>query len=275
MIDPQQRWLAEVTWEAMEDAGIPPEQLAGSRTGVFVGITNNDYGRLLLTQVSEIDAHSASGSSGSVAAGRLSYALGLRGPSMSIDTACSSSLVAVHLACHSLRSDECELALAGGDDGVDATRIIADHSAQVAIFVGRRIGTVRQVVLIGVLTKMVEHYARLYPGIFLLGIQLDDLVQVLREINNHGHVAALPGQTGSPAASQDGSLMLAGHSHGLNHVVNGSRNNHANGNLPVIGAVGGIESAAAFIKANFSRDAPAQIGGQGISAITGKGLISS
>ena len=113
-MDPQQRLLLEVAWEAMEDAGQVPERLAGSRAGVFVGISTNDYGNLQLGQPALIDAYSATGNALSVAANRLSYFYDFRGPSMAIDTACSSSLVAIHLACRSLRDGECTLALAGG-----------------------------------------------------------------------------------------------------------------------------------------------------------------
>jgi acyl transferase domain-containing protein/D-arabinose 1-dehydrogenase-like Zn-dependent alcohol dehydrogenase/acyl carrier protein len=109
-MDPQQRLLLEVAWEALERAGVAPAGLAGSLTGVFVGISTNDYSQLLTS----IDAYTGTGSSLSVAAGRLSYVLGLQGPAMALDTACSSSLVAVHLACQSLRSGESNLALAGG-----------------------------------------------------------------------------------------------------------------------------------------------------------------
>ncbi|MBI1357397.1 MAG: SDR family NAD(P)-dependent oxidoreductase [Acidobacteria bacterium] len=112
-MDPQQRLLLETAWEALEDAGIAPPKLAGSRTGVFVGIYNSDYAHLQLG-AAPADAHSALGSSLGVAPGRLSYALDLQGPSVLVDTLCSSSLVAVHLACQSLRAGECELALAGG-----------------------------------------------------------------------------------------------------------------------------------------------------------------
>jgi epothilone polyketide synthase D len=108
-MDPQQRMLLEVTWEALERAGIPPARLTGSLSGVFVGISTNDYSQLL----TDIDAYTGTGSALSVAAGRLSYVLGLQGPSMALDTACSSSLVAVHQACQSLRLGECDLALAG------------------------------------------------------------------------------------------------------------------------------------------------------------------
>ena len=88
--------------------------LAGASAGVYLGICNSDYGRALLSRTDLIDAYASSGNAYSVAAGRLSYFLGLRGPSMAVDTACSSSLVALHLACQGLRLGECDLALAGG-----------------------------------------------------------------------------------------------------------------------------------------------------------------
>ena len=115
-IDPQQRLLLEVSWEALENAGLVPEHLFGSKTGVFVGITTNDYARLLTPDgdLSQIDSYFLAGNPLNAAAGRLSYTLGLRGPSLAIDTACSSSLVTVHSACQSLRNRECDLALAGG-----------------------------------------------------------------------------------------------------------------------------------------------------------------
>ncbi|MEM9805181.1 MAG: type I polyketide synthase, partial [Cyanobacteria bacterium P01_D01_bin.56] len=114
-LDPQQRLLLEVSWEALEHAGIVPESLDGSPTGVFVGICSNDYSQQLLNQdITQIDAYLATGNCHSVAAGRLSYALGLKGPSLAIDTACSSSLVAVHVAIQHLRAGECNLALVGG-----------------------------------------------------------------------------------------------------------------------------------------------------------------
>ncbi|MEI2579701.1 type I polyketide synthase [Scytonema sp. PRP1] len=114
-LDPQQRLLLEVSWEALENAGLVPQQLTGSRTGVFIGICSNDYcHRAFSRDITEIDAYLATGNSHSVASGRLSYFLGLQGPSLSVDTACSSSLVAVHLACQNLRNEECDLALAGG-----------------------------------------------------------------------------------------------------------------------------------------------------------------
>ena len=115
-MDPQQRLLLEVAWEALEHAGIAPDRLAGTATGVFVGLTASDYAQLQLRggTLADIDAHYASGIAHSIASGRLSYLLGLQGPSLSVDTACSSSLVSVHLACQSLRSGECDAALAAG-----------------------------------------------------------------------------------------------------------------------------------------------------------------
>jgi amino acid adenylation domain-containing protein len=113
-MDPQQRLLLEVAWEALEDAGQAPDRLAGSRTGVFIGISSSDYALLQYADRAAIDAYAGTGSAASIAANRLSYVLDLRGPSIAIDTACSSSLVAVHLACQSLRSGESRLALAGG-----------------------------------------------------------------------------------------------------------------------------------------------------------------
>jgi acyl-CoA synthetase (AMP-forming)/AMP-acid ligase II/3-oxoacyl-(acyl-carrier-protein) synthase/acyl carrier protein len=112
-IDPQHRLLLEVAWEALEYAGQPIDQLAGSETGVFIGISSQDYAQLQ-ANTTEVDAYAATGNSHSIAANRLSYLLNLQGPSLAVDTACSSSLVAVHLACQSLRSGECDLALAGG-----------------------------------------------------------------------------------------------------------------------------------------------------------------
>ncbi|AKT41165.1 type I polyketide synthase [Chondromyces crocatus] len=114
LMDPQQRLFLETSWEALEDAGIVPASLAGTATGVFVGVYNDDY-QWLDTSVEAIhDAYNATGTAHSVLPGRLSFLLDLRGPSLAVDTACSSSLVAVHLACQSLRTGESDIALAGG-----------------------------------------------------------------------------------------------------------------------------------------------------------------
>jgi acyl transferase domain-containing protein/NADPH:quinone reductase-like Zn-dependent oxidoreductase/NAD(P)-dependent dehydrogenase (short-subunit alcohol dehydrogenase family)/acyl carrier protein len=115
-MDPQQRLLLEVAWEALENAGQSPADLAKTKTGVYVGVCSNDYSQLLLEAGDRalLDMYYASGIAHSIASGRLSYTLGLQGPSISVDTACSSSLVAVHLACQGLRDQQCHLALAGG-----------------------------------------------------------------------------------------------------------------------------------------------------------------
>ncbi|MDZ7335183.1 MAG: SDR family NAD(P)-dependent oxidoreductase [candidate division KSB1 bacterium] len=113
-MDPQQRLLLEVTWEALEHAGIIPERLAGSDTGVFIGISNDDYTASLYRDHSLIDAYTGTGNAFSIAANRLSYLLDLKGPSIALDTACSSSLSAIHLAVQSLRNGESSLAIAGG-----------------------------------------------------------------------------------------------------------------------------------------------------------------
>ncbi|KAA9165879.1 acyltransferase domain-containing protein [Amycolatopsis acidicola] len=113
-MDPQQRMLLEVAWEALEHAGIPPESLRGSETGVFVGVSGTEYGARSIADLSAVDPWVGTGAALSITANRLSYVLDLRGPSMAIDTACSSSLTAVHLAAQSLRSGESEVALVGG-----------------------------------------------------------------------------------------------------------------------------------------------------------------
>ncbi|MFE5563949.1 acyltransferase domain-containing protein [Amycolatopsis japonica] len=114
LMDPQQRILLEVAWEALEHAGVPPDSLAGSETGVFVGSCTDDYRRQLLEDVVNMDAWSGIGAARCAVANRLSHVLDLRGPSLAVDTACSASLVALHLACQSLRSAESGLALVAG-----------------------------------------------------------------------------------------------------------------------------------------------------------------
>ena len=113
-VDPQQRLLLEVAWEAFEDAGLTRDRMAGSRTGVYVGMWTSEYEDRMFAASSDIDLYVTTGGGRYAASGRLSYVFDLRGPSLTLDTACSSSLVAVHLACQSLRGGESEMALAGG-----------------------------------------------------------------------------------------------------------------------------------------------------------------
>ncbi len=113
-MDPQQRLMLEVVWEALEDAGIAARSLKDSRTGVFMGAIWYDYATRHLMEHAAVTPHSATGQSINIVANRVSYVLGLKGPSLTVDTACSSSLVAVHLACQSLRTGESRLALVGG-----------------------------------------------------------------------------------------------------------------------------------------------------------------
>ncbi|MBV9490048.1 MAG: GNAT family N-acetyltransferase, partial [Verrucomicrobia bacterium] len=116
LLDPQQRLLLEVVWESLEHAGLSPSNLAGSTTGVFVGTMSRDYETLVLKQAGEgdFDAYFSTGNASALAAGRLAYYFDWHGPALTVDTACSSSLVAVHLACRSLQSGECDVAVAGG-----------------------------------------------------------------------------------------------------------------------------------------------------------------
>jgi acyl transferase domain-containing protein len=130
-LDPQQRLLLEVAWEALEHAGQSVDALAGSQTGVFIGLIPDDYA-LLQTDRSNPsyadDPYFASGGSSSMATGRLAYQFDLQGPNMAIDTACSSSLVATHLACQSLRDKECNLAIVGGVNAIIAPEVMVKLS---------------------------------------------------------------------------------------------------------------------------------------------------
>ncbi len=114
-LDPQHRILLETAWHALEHAGIGPDRLTGSATGVYLGISSSDYALLAFKAgISGVDPHVSTGNGFNAAAGRLSHAFGLQGPCLAVDTACSASLVAIHLACQALRAGECDLALAAG-----------------------------------------------------------------------------------------------------------------------------------------------------------------
>ena len=125
LLDPQQRLLLETSWWALEDAGIDPAGLSGTRTGVFVGISTNDYRELVVADDASLGLHAATGTSPSTAAGRIAFTLGLRGPAMALDTSSSSSLVAVHQAVSAVQSKEADLALAGGVNAILSTSQMA------------------------------------------------------------------------------------------------------------------------------------------------------
>ncbi|WP_280273462.1 type I polyketide synthase [Nocardia wallacei] len=139
-MDPQHRLMLEVAWEALEHAGIAPDSLRGSATGVFVGMSGGDYERLAAAAhgTAAIDAYVATGNAGNFGANRLSYALGLEGPSLVVDTACSSSLVAIHLAAQSLRTGESTLALVGG------VNLLLSPEVTVALSKGRMLSAAGQ-----------------------------------------------------------------------------------------------------------------------------------
>jgi acyl transferase domain-containing protein len=127
-MDPHQRLTLEVSWEALENAGQAPSGLAGSRTGVFMGAASSDYVTAQIRHPEDVTAYTSSGAAASFVPARIAYLLDLRGPNLTVDTACSSSLLAVHQACQSLRTGECDMALAGGVNAVLSPVLLISQS---------------------------------------------------------------------------------------------------------------------------------------------------
>src|SRR3954454_21699870 len=148
-----------------------------------------------------------------------------------------------------------------------AAGIVADHSTEIAVFMRGRIRTKSEIEFVSAIAKLIEHAARLHPGIFFLGIDLNNLVEVLGEINDHGDVAGLSTEAGTAAARQQRRAMLAGNSDGLNSFFNRFGNHYADRYLTVIRAINGVKSAGTVVKSDFAGDGGAQLGGKDINIV--------
>lgn len=128
LMDPQQRLFLQTVWKAIENAGYSPTSLSGSKTGLFLGLSTNDYSELMIEKGLDIEAQTAIGTQHSIVANRISYLLNLHGPSIPVDTACSSSLVAIHYAVESIKNGSCDLAIAGGVNALLSPRLFISFS---------------------------------------------------------------------------------------------------------------------------------------------------
>ena len=204
-LDPMQRWLLEVTWEALEDAGELPRELAQTATGVFIGIFTEDMKLLSLTEENRewIGPHTATGNAMTMASNRLSYWLDLRGPSIALDTACSSSLTAVHLACQSLWTGESALALAGGANAMFKPEFtIAESRAgmlspdgRCKAFDARANGYVRGegagIVVLKPLSRALADGARIYATILATAVNQDGHSKGITVPNGEAQIALM------------------------------------------------------------------------------------
>src|ERR1051326_2067598 len=154
-----------------------------------------------------------------------------------------------------------------------AAGIVADHSAKVAVFMRGRIRTKSEIEFVGAVAKLIEYAAGLHPRIFFLRIDLNNLVQVFGEINDHGDVAGLPAEAGAATAWKQRCFVLASDGNGLNNFFYRFRNYYADGNLAVVRAIDGIERARARVKADFACDGGVQLGGKDINAIASFGGV--
>src|SRR5215472_10497246 len=151
-----------------------------------------------------------------------------------------------------------------------AAGVVANHPAQVAVLVRGRIWPKSEIELVGAFAQMIEHNAGLNPGVFLLCIEFQDLVEILGKIYDDRNVAALSGKTGPATARQNWSAIISGERNSLDHVLNCFGNYDADRNLAIVGSIIGIERAAAFIESNFAADRATQISSQGFCAIARK-----
>ncbi len=160
---------------------------------------------------------------------------------------------------------------AAGHDGVDAAAVVADHAAQGAAVVGGRVGPEGEAVGLGGGPQVVQHRARLHHGQAALGVDLDDPMHVLGEVQHHRHVAALAGQAGAAAAGQDRHVVLAAEGDSGHDVVGVAREDDADWDLPVVGGVGGVQGAAAAVEADLAGHVAAEGAGEGGVGVGGGG----